>query len=85
MRVFWEALKVHFAKVHFLLLGSGGSRLAEWSLVAAFLEGFSVTSHERRLPGAPVKGIKSYQGYPPVLKVKVVMSKVVFSGLHSVA
>ena len=30
----------------------------EWSLVATSLEGFSVTSHEKRVPGAPFKGIK---------------------------
>ena len=35
------------------------------------------------VPGAPLKGIKRVQGHPPALKIKVVMSKVVFSGLLS--
>ena len=49
--------------------------------MATSLEGFSVTSHENRVPGAPFKGKKGYKEHPPALKIKVVMSKVVFSGL----
>ena len=46
-----------------------------------FLEGFSVTSHEKDASGPVVKRIKEhYEGHPPVLRIKVVMSKVVFSG-----
>ena len=40
----------------------------EWSLVATSLEGFSVTSHERRVPGALFKGIKRVRRAPPGTK-----------------
>ena len=50
--------------------------------MATSLEGFSVTSHEEKVPGAPFKGIKrGTRGSPPTLKIKVLMSKVVFGGL----
>ena len=54
----------------------------EWSLVATSLEGFSVISHEKRVPGTPLKGIKRVRGATPGTKIKVVMSKMVFSGLQ---
>ena len=40
----------------------------EWSLVAPSLEGFSVTNHEKGIPGAPFKGIKRVRGAPPGTK-----------------
>ena len=54
----------------------------EWSLVETSLEGVCVTSHEERVPGAPLKdsNIKRVRGAHPGTKIKVVMSKVVFNG-----
>ena len=40
----------------------------------------SLTSHDKGVPGAPFQGIQGYDGHPPVLNFKVVVSKVVFSG-----
>ena len=51
----------------------------EWSLVATSLEGFSVTGHEKGYQRPLVKEKKGYEGHPPVLKIKVVMSRVVFN------
>ena len=42
----------------------------EWSLVATFLEGFSVTSHETTVPGARFKGLKRVRGHPGTKKSK---------------
>ena len=59
----WEHLNILFANIHFSFSSEwfpfGGFEL-EWSLVAASLEGFSVTSHQKRVRGAPFsfKGIK---------------------------
>ena len=43
----------------------------------------SVTGHEKRAARALLKDQKGYEGQTPVLKIKVVISKVVFSGLLS--
>ena len=57
----------------------------EWSLVATSLEGFSVASHKERVPRAPFTGTKRVRGAAPSAKkdIKVVISKVVLSGLLS--
>ena len=36
---------------------------------------------QKGVRGDPFKRIKGYEGHPPELKIKVVMSKVVFKGL----
>ena len=36
--------------------------------MATSLEGFSVTSHEKRVPGPPFEGIKRVRGAPPGTK-----------------
>ena len=51
--------------------------------MATSLEGFSITGHEKKGTRGPFeKEEKGYEGHPPVLKIEVVMSKVVFSGLQ---
>ena len=81
----WEALDVHFANVHFISRSWGfpfGGFELERSLVATSLEGFSVTGHEKKYQGHLFEGITRVQGgNPPLQKTKVVMSKVVCSGL----
>ena len=61
-------------------LGSGGSPLGGSSSSGLWWrlawKGFSVTGRDRKVPGKEQKGC---EGHPPVLKIKVVMSKVVFS------
>ena len=49
--------------------------------MTTFLEGFSVTGHEKMAPSAQFEGIKRVQGAPPDTgnQVKVVMSKVILS------
>ena len=42
----------------------------EWSLVATSLKGFSVTGHEKGVPGAPFKGINRVRGAPPGTKIQ---------------
>ena len=46
------------------VLGSSSVRgfELEWSLMAPSLEGFSLTGHEKRVPGPPFKGIKRVRG-----------------------
>ena len=60
-----------FANVHFYFWVSrvplSGFEL-EWCLVAASLEGFPRTGHEKKVPRAPFKGIKRVQGAPPGTK-----------------
>ena len=67
------AFNVHVANVHFCFRFGGfpfrGFEL-ECSLVATSLEGFSVTSHEKRVPGAIFKGIKRVGGAPPGTKIQ---------------
>ena len=81
----WVGLSVHFANVHFCFWAQWvplwGLRARVVFELATSLEGFFCHQPRERVPGAPLKGIKRYEGHSPGLKSKVVMSKVVSSGL----